>query len=54
MADDEGQEQKQEKKQIPCGNDKQNCKGKGNSKDKRRSRFPAGMTNRMARTGTKA
>jgi hypothetical protein len=45
--------QGQQKKQIPCGNDKQ--KSEGNNKDKgksnRRSRFPAGMTNEKARLG---
>ncbi len=31
VADDEGQEQKQKKKQIPCGNDKQNGKNRNES-----------------------
>jgi hypothetical protein len=39
----EGQKEKQGRRQIPFGNDRQKSKGKGNS------RFPAGMTERKAR-----
>ncbi len=72
-VEDDGEKQRQEKKQIPCGNDnkksknKSNRKGKSKSKSKgksksksksksngkRRSRFPAGMTNRRAKTRAK-
>jgi len=40
------------KKQIPKGNDSK--KGNGNSKGKRRSRFPEGMTERKATATAKA
>ncbi len=52
--------EKQGQKQIPCGNDKRESKGKGRSrfpagmtngkgKGKGKSRFPAGMTNRKGK-----
>ncbi len=47
--EDAGEKQGQKKKQIPCGNDKRNCKGKGKNNSKRRSRFPAGMTNKRSK-----
>ncbi len=44
---------RQREKQIPFGNDKQKSNGKSKcidkSKCKRRSRFPAGMTNKKKR-----
>ena len=41
--------QRQEKKQIPFGNDNQKGKCKGNGNGKSNSRFPSGMTTKKTK-----
>ncbi|MEO7028585.1 MAG: hypothetical protein ABI147_04200 [Acidobacteriaceae bacterium] len=49
VAEETRRSRRQDKQQVPFGNDRKKSKGKGKGNSKGNSRFPAGMTERKAR-----